>query len=103
LDDIDEIKTRGYDKDHLITMGYSTDYSNLDSLSMDKWNTIMLKLKMNHTPYDCRHTFATRMDNVSANKVCIKLIMGHQIKDITDVVYTHKTKEQLIEQVNLLK
>lgn len=69
----------------------------------DKWNTAMLTLKMKHTPYDCRHTFATRMDNVGANKVCIKLIMGHQIKDITDGVYIHKTKEQLIEQVNLLK
>ena len=33
----------------------------------------------------------------------IKLIMGHQIKDITEGIYTHKTKEQLIDQVNLLK
>lgn len=61
-----------------------------------------LNLSSEHTPYDCRHTFATRMDNVGANKLCIKIIMGHAIQDITDNVYTHKSLKELLEAVNLL-
>ena len=38
LDDIDEIKSRGYKKKHLITMGYSKEYSNVDDNTMDEWN-----------------------------------------------------------------
>lgn len=37
-DDTDEIKVRGYRKEHLITMGYSPNYSDVNSISMDEWN-----------------------------------------------------------------
>ncbi len=67
------------------------------------WNKIMSQFNLENKPGDCRHTFATELDNVKANKLCIKIIMGHSIKDITDGVYTHKTIEQLLETVNLLK
>ena len=67
------------------------------------WNKIMNQFNLENKPGDCRHTFATELDNVKANKLCIKIIMGHSIKDITDGVYTHKTIEQLLETVNLLK
>lgn len=53
-----------------------------------------------HSPYDCRHTFATLMSNAKADEHCIKLIMGHKISDITKRVYTHKVIEQLIEEIN---
>ncbi len=67
------------------------------------WANIMETLELNHNPYDCRHTFATRMDDANANKLCIKLIMGHKIRDVTDKVYTHKKIEQLIDAVKLLR
>lgn len=67
------------------------------------WANVMNTLNFVHYPYDCRHTFATRMDDAGANKLCIKLILGHTINDITDKVYTHKKIEQLIEAVNMLK
>ena len=36
-----------------------------------------------------------------ANEVCIKLIMGHSMKNnVTKGVYTHKTTQQLIDEVN---
>lgn len=39
-----------------------------------------------------RHTFASLMDSTGANDVCIKLIMGHSMRnDTTKGVYTHKT------------
>lgn len=63
---------------------------------------IMEQLKINHRPHDCRHTFATLMDNAEANKVCIKRIMGHASKDITDKVYTHKDLEELIKAIDLI-
>ena len=65
-----------------------------------KFSDTMRKLNLNHTPYDCRHTFATRADNYGLNKLCIKKIMGHSIQDITDGTYTHKTFEQLKEEIN---
>ena len=70
----------------------------------EKWEKIIqqLELDSNHKPHDTRHTFATDMDNINANKLCIKRIMGHASKDITDNVYTHKDIERLIEAVDLL-
>lgn len=52
-----------------------------------------------HTPHDCRHTFATLLDNAKANKVAIKRLLGHTTNDITDQVYTHKDIEDLREEI----
>lgn len=67
-----------------------------------QWGRMMEQLEMSHKPHECRHTFATLMDNADANKLCIKRIMGHASKDITDKVYTHKDIEQLLEAVDLI-
>lgn len=68
----------------------------------EKWKKIMEQLEMKHKPHDCRHTFATLMDNAGANKLSIKRIMGHASKDITDKVYTHKDIEQLLLAIDLI-
>lgn len=68
-----------------------------------RFKKIMDLLKMNHTPHDCRHTFATLSDKCGMNKLCRKLILGHAVQDMTDGTYTHKTLEDLLEAVNLLK
>ncbi|SDL19097.1 tyrosine-type recombinase/integrase [Natronincola ferrireducens] len=68
----------------------------------EKWKKIMEQLEMNHKPHDCRHTFASLMDSAGANKLCIKRIMGHASKDITDKIYTHKDIEELKEAIDLL-
>lgn len=68
----------------------------------EKFGKIMEQLEMDHLPHDTRHTFATRMDEVGANKLCIKRILGHASKDITDKVYTHKDINQLKEAIELL-
>lgn len=71
----------------------------------EKWEKMMEQLEFdpNHKPHDTRHTFATVMDRTPANKLCIKRILGHASKDITDKVYTHKDIEELIEAVNYLE
>ena len=86
---------------YLITnsFGRQMQYSNY---RREKWDNIMEKLEMEHTPHECRHTFASKMDSVGANKLCIKRIMGHSSPDITDAVYTHKTINELIEAVDLI-
>jgi len=68
----------------------------------EKWDKIMEQLEMKHLPHDCRHTFATLMDNAEANKLCTKRIMGHASSDITDKVYTHKDIEELKKAVDLI-
>jgi Site-specific recombinase XerD len=68
----------------------------------ERWDKMMSKLKMKYLPHDGRFTCATRLDNVEANDTCIKIILGHTIKDITKGVYTKKTTEQLIQTINLV-
>ncbi len=49
-----------------------------------------------HTPHDCRHTFATLLNNSGANPVSVKRLLGHSSGgDITEKIYTHKDIEQL--------
>lgn len=79
--------------------GMQFKYSNLYD---DKWKRIMELLEMEHKPHDCRHTFATLMDNAGANKLSIKRILGHASRDITDKVYTHKNIEELKKAVDLI-
>lgn len=79
------------------------------------WNTVMNKLGLKHTPHDGRYTFAALADNAKMNTVCLKIIMGHSIadagkknfktnsqNDITKGVYTQKTLEELLFEVNKL-
>lgn len=69
---------------------------------LDNFDSVMEQLEMNHKPHECRHTFATLMDNAGANKLCIKRIMGHASKDITDKVYTHKDIDELKKAIALI-
>ena len=75
----------------------------------------MQRIKMNHAPHDCRYTFASLADQVSMNETCRKIIMGHALSnkngtafktggtsDVTMDVYTEKTLNQLLKEVNKL-
>ncbi len=68
-----------------------------------RWSQIMEQLGMEHLPHDTRHTFASLADSAGLQKLCIKRIMGHESKDITDRVYTHKDINELLEQINLIE
>ena len=95
---------RYYDQDneYLITntVGKKFGYQNY---AQKKFAVIMQQLGMTHLPHDTRHTFASFMDSAGAKKLVIKRIMGHQDKDITDRVYTHKDISELLEEVNRLE
>ena len=52
-----------------------------------------------HTPHDCRHTFATLLNNANANPVAVKRMLGHTTNDITEKIYTHKDIEDLEKEI----
>ena len=72
-------------------------------LYYEKWNEVMKRNGMKHTPHECRHTFETLLDNAGGNRKCIDLLMGHKSKDTGNRVYNHKTLDQLRATVSLLK
>lgn len=90
------------DRKYLINNRYGNHYTYGVYVSSN-FVTVMNRLGLQHLPHDSRHTFATMMDNVGANDVCTKLIMGHSMRnDTTKGVYTHKSVEDLLKEVNKL-
>lgn len=73
-----------------------------DKYRQQTFKNLMNKLKMNHSPYDTRHTFATLCNENGLNEYLVKKIMGHKSGDITKDIYTHATIERLIQEVNKL-
>lgn len=67
------------------------------------WNEIMTKINAQKTPHEARHTFETNLDNAGANRKCIDMLMGHKSKDVGNRIYNHKTVQQLIDTIKLLK
>lgn len=55
---------------------------------------------MNHTPHECRHTFASFAAASNMNKVLVKKIIGHSSGDLTEDVYTHAFIEDLVEEID---
>ncbi len=64
-----------------------------------EYTKLMKELGFKHTPYDSRHTFATKMKKAGANEYILKKILGHSIQDLTEKVYTHRDIEELLNEV----
>lgn len=73
-----------------------------DNYYKEKFQPIMEQLGMKHKPHDCRHTFATMMNNSNANPTSIKKIIGHSSFATTEKIYTHKDIEELRKAVELI-
>lgn len=96
------IEKRLNNSDDILSFFDKDSAGNYDALRY-RWRRLMKELGLEHLLHDCRHTFATLMDNVGANKLSIKRIMGHSSKSVTDSIYTHKDLEQLIKAIDLLE
>lgn len=96
---IEKRKAQGYK--YLIVNSKGTEM-NYDNYYKDNWMHIMDQLGMKHKPHDCRHTFATMMNNAEANKTSIKKIMGHNSYVTTEKIYTHKDLEELKKAIDLI-
>ena len=54
------------------------------------------------TPHWCRHTFATRLHNASADPLTVKWLLGHSTKSDITAHYTHATIDTLQSAIRLL-
>lgn len=66
------------------------------------WHPAMKRLGLSHVPHDTRHTFITLSDRCKMNDLCLKLIAGHAVNDITKGTYTHKEPKELLAEINKL-
>ncbi len=73
FDDIDQIKAKRYDKDYLIKAGYSLKYSDLESITMDKWNL---------------HTFTEHGVGIDKIKICYA-DNSYKMLDILNYALSH--------------
>ena len=58
---------------------------------------------LDHTPYDVRHTFATKCNKLNIKKIIAQRIMGHKPDSILENVYIHLTIEELSEELNKIR
>ena len=83
----------------------------LNGLSKDQYYSRFIKvvkqLKLNPelTPHCARHTFITKAKSreVNMNEYISKMIVSHKIQDVTESVYTHRTIEDLKEEILKIK
>lgn len=67
-----------------------------------RFKHIMSQLKMYHTPHETRHTFISCAKSKRMDDNLLKMIVGHEIRDITESVYTHRPVSDLIEAMTLI-
>lgn len=69
----------------------------------NRFKNLTCALGMDHSPHETRHTFATLAKETKVDEYCLKLILGHNIADLTERVYTHRKKEQLLEEIKKIE
>ena len=62
----------------------------------------MARFHMSHTPHETRHTFISCAKAKRRDDNLLKLIVGHEIRDVTEAVYTHRPVADLIEAVAMI-
>lgn len=87
--------------EHLFT-GVCGRSLNVDNYQISVYRAIDLVKERKHVPHEFRHTFRTRLDDMHGNEICIDLLMGHQMPNLIDRIYTHKSLDQLRETILLL-
>lgn len=60
-----------------------------------RFEKIMKRFHFEHKPHDTRHTFITKAKSSGMDEYILKMIVGHAITDITEATYTHRTVEEL--------
>ena len=107
---IRELVKKNYDKALAMKSAYLFNDENGQQgthLTYDKYrgrlNKINLRFGMSHKPHDTRHNFITFAKAAGVDEYILKLIVGHEIDDITEKVYTHRTIEQLLEEMMKIK
>ena len=105
-DKVYDLVKRNYDK--AVKMGSEYLFNDEDGqqgtyLTYDKYRGRFVKINkrlgLSHKPHDTRHTFITRGKSAGMDEYILKLIVGHEIGDVTEKVYTHRTLEELFREM----
>ena len=64
-----------------------------------RFNKVNTRFGMKHKPHDTRHTFITAAKAAGVDEYILKLIVGHSITDVTEATYTHRTIQQLYNEI----
>ena len=59
-----------------------------------------VRTNLNHKPYDTRHTFASKANELGLPKLTIQRIMGHKPDSVLAQTYIHMTIEELQEAID---
>lgn len=103
---IEDLVKQNYDK--AVEMGSDTLFNDENGqqgtfLTYDKYRgrfkKVMKKCKMEHKPHDTRHTFITLGKHANMDEYILKLIVGHEVNDITEKVYTHRTIDDMRKEI----
>ena len=74
---------------------------------LSRFNNAMelLKFRLDITPHYTRHTFISKAKSrqVNMNEYILKLIVGHEIGDLTEHIYTHRELEDLKKEMLKIK
>lgn len=62
-----------------------------------------LKLNEQHRPHDPRNHFITIAKKYKVDEYAIKYMVGHEIQDITEKVYTKRDPEWLKSEIEKIK
>lgn len=64
-----------------------------------RFTKINKRLHLSHRPHDTRHTFITKAKAAGVDEYILKIIVGHEISDVTEKVYTHRTMEAFRDEI----
>ena len=72
---------------------------------LSRFNKVITQLNFRKeiTPHYTRHTFVTRAKKANMNEYILKLIIGHDIGDLTEHVYTHRELDELKEEIRKIR
>lgn len=98
----DMVAKRKNNKHKYLITNFKNEKMLYDNYYREKFTPIMEQLNMKHKPHDCRHTFATLMNNADANPTSIKKLIGHNSFTTTEKIYTHKDIEELRKAIELI-
>ena len=72
---------------------------------LSRFNKVITQLNFRKeiTPHYTRHTFVTRAKKANMNEYILKLIIGHDIGDLTEHVYTHRELDELKKEIRKIR
>lgn len=72
---------------------------------LSRFNKVITQLNFRKeiSPHYTRHTFVTKAKKANMNEYILKLIIGHDIGDLTEHVYTHRELDELKKEIRKIK